>query len=124
MSLEKEGFTELQSTQSELGGSLWRNECFPMQRHLGDSIGFGEHREKDVDVLRDLCRRLGPGRALVARSGCALSLVRLWTMSSWPFFRRLAAMRLPMMPSPMNPIFMSNLLKIICRRGTEDTERI
>ena len=37
------------------------------ERHLGNSVGFGEHRENDIDLLRHVGRRLGPRRTLVKK---------------------------------------------------------
>src|SRR5258708_5606051 len=47
--------------------------------------------------------------APLARNGSAAARLRSWTVSWWPAFCRLAAMPLPIMPSPMKPTRISIL---------------
>src|SRR5467141_2472739 len=60
--------------------------------------------------LRQASDTLATAFAPCATSLSAFVGVRLYTLTSWPAFRRLSAMPVPICPNPMNPVFMTILL--------------
>src|SRR5712664_3459520 len=60
--------------------------------------------------LRQTSDTLATALAPCATSLAAFVRFRLYTLTSWPAFSRLAAMPAPICPNPMNPIFMTILL--------------
>ena len=86
-----------------------------MLDHLSDDDRF-RFFHPDRDRLRGWGGRIRTSDTLAtAFAPCATSLsafvrVRLYTLTSWPAFRRLAAMPVPICPNPMNPIFTTILL--------------
>src|SRR6266436_6521739 len=68
--------------------------------------------------LRQASDTLATAFAPCATSLSAFVRVRLYTLNSWPAFRRLDAMPAPICPTPMNPIFMTMLLCCLSPQGS------
>ena len=84
------------------------------ERHRLDLRRPGQRREHDLAGLGHGARRVGPAWPRPCTWGAAASRRTSWTTSSWPAFCRLAAMWRPMVPSPMNPTFMTSLRRRPC----------
>src|SRR4029453_10331754 len=74
------------------------------QRHRFH-LGRGGER-KIPSAFLATSRGVGAQTAPAARCGAAASFLTSLTMSAWPAACRLDAMKAPMVPTPMNPIFM------------------
>src|SRR6266446_1777954 len=101
--LENDGLTELQSTQSAFGLRLPRK---PLRPSAACSTASGC---ASIVNKMSTCSATFAGESENVpqgpSNGSALARVRLNTTNAWPCFCKFAAIRLPIMPRPIKPIF-------------------
>src|SRR2546428_7396361 len=101
--LENDGLTVLQSIHNWPGANRERNPSLP---RAASSTASGWASIVNITSTCDATAAGEPAHAAPpATKDSAFSRVRLKTTREWPFFCRFAAIRLPIMPRPIKPIF-------------------
>src|SRR6266404_3174470 len=114
--LENDGLTVLQSIHNWPGVNRERNPSLP---RAASSTASGWASIVNITSTCDATAAGEPAHvAPPATKDSAFSRVRLKTTREWPHFCRFAAIRLPIIPKPMKPIFISTSVAFLsCEFG-------